>query len=245
MAASMTVSLFIPDSVFNQLLKESLVLGYYHISKNNILVNCTTIIRRQKQDFDTIFNKLSNYNSTAQETIQFLGLLYSSEKKNHIEIDYLKQYSNDITFILRINETSRSFHIEHLVVSCSYNFKVQVIIYDGYSISNSQLLPLHKNVCFSETSEKTFVSFLVGTCHDFLNNFASICVEEVLNFIHVNTDKVLQFNTKFLFTAMWIASIFYKITSYMFKWLVFVYNYLVIMCFSVFELYMAWRRDGG
>lgn len=225
MAAPMTVTLFTPHAIFSKWSHDSYVLGYWHVAKNNILVNCTTTIERRNQDFDTTLWRLLNYSLSVpeKENISLLGLMYSSETEKHCKKDFSSSFLNDVTFILRINEASRSFYVEYISITQYPNIiDIQVVIYDGYSIANSQLLPLHKNFSNDDKKEKTFVSFLIGTCQNFTKNSNKFLSQKELKRLKISNFTRLQnkksLGIKFLSTILWIISIFHCVTSYFFHW---------------------------
>lgn len=232
MSAPRAMFVFIPHTIFNKLLYDCYVLGFRHVSENNILVNCSTLIERKNKDFDSTISRLLNYNVDELDTIRFLGIIYSSEQEKQIETDCFHGYSHDLTFIMRINETFRSFHVEHISVAQYANsfdvLDVQVIIYDACSLTNSQLLSLNKNVSFDKTSRKTFVTFLVGTCQNFVTDSNNMfCYEQlknlsVSNFTRLNDQKLYQMSSHFHFAVLWLLSFFHRFTICAFSWSVFV-----------------------
>lgn len=220
----MPVCVFLPHTVINQKFRTFYALGYWHASENNFLINCTAVIERKDQAFDRVLCNLLNYNLPVEgnKNICLLGLIYSSENEELFETEHLRSYLRFVGFIIRINEVLQSFHVEDINIKYFSDISVRVIIYDGYSIANSQLLPLNKNIYNSKHANDTFITFLIETCR---SETQSHCEEhlkslQINNFIQLDNVKSFKFDDVFLFTVLWVISFFYKFSSFAFERLV-------------------------
>lgn len=228
-AAPMSVSVFIPHTILNKWSYDCYILGYWHISQDNVLINCTTTVENKSKDLDGSLFSFLNCNIVDQVDISFLGLLYSSETEKRLKNDFLKNSLNDVVFVIRINEVSRSFYVEHISLAQYPNIsEVQVVIYDGCGIVNSQLLSLNKNFYSSSRNKKTFAAFLVSTCQNLANNSETILCHNQLNNLKVTNftghhaaKTILKSGSQFWFSVLWIISFLHTFISSVFKWLVF------------------------
>lgn len=160
MAAPMNVSIYIPKQALKDL-SFTYLFGYYQRTDTSILINCTIGIGSNEMLKNVYENLYTRTEKQSSETFCFLGILYSSKKKKNFQscvVDY-SNFPNH--FVIRIDNTYNSFHLENLRLDQhSQKIASHIILYDSMDLISSQLILSNKANSLCSNQPNNFITFL-------------------------------------------------------------------------------------
>ncbi|KAG8184906.1 hypothetical protein JTE90_017761 [Oedothorax gibbosus] len=217
MAASMNVSIYIPKQALKDL-SFTYLFGYYQRSDTSILINCTIGIGNNEMLKNVHEQLYIRTDIPPTDTFCFLGLLYSSKKKKNFQsfvIDYA-DFPNH--FVLRVDKTYNSFHIENLhIEQQSQKIISHIILYDSCDLISSKLIFFNKANSLCSSQEKDFITFLYENFESNLKyskELSSITENKCINFIESEENFVKRQFEKFLRIVLYLITLFSHCLSF-------------------------------
>lgn len=195
MTAPMNVSIYIPKQALKDL-SFTYLFGYYQRTDTSILINCTIGIGSNDMLKNVYENLYTTTENQSTETFCFLGILYSSKKKKNFQ-SFVVDYSNFPNhFVIRIDNTYNSFHLENLrIEQHSHKIVSHIILYDSLDLISSQLILSNKANSFCSNQQKNFITFLYGNFESnskYSRELSLITENQCVNFIESKEKFMLR-----------------------------------------------------